>query len=373
MSDKFDYIVFSNLFPPEGGGLERASEGLSKYLTNEKNKRVAVVFSASEDKEFLEDNVNCFGFNTFKILHGFYPFIGPKMFSKAFSLFRNNNKAKIIIYGRHFTYPIVIGLLARLMGRKYLYVDTGFEPNSFGSKFANKVIDILDFLVFQFVMRMAETVVFVSETSKKFNRKRLGNWIDKSKVILNGFDEIIVEKYPFSAKEKNVVFATRLVPLKNGNAVADVYLDLAPKYPEWKFYFIGKGSSKLDSYKKEELPKNFIFINELLGQKEFHELLSRSAIYINASFSEGLPLAIIEAGGLGCILTMSNIHHNMEVASVADLEKFSFNARDDEDFKQKLEMSMSASNIELHKQIQKDILENFGNKQVFEKYWKLLK
>lgn len=370
---KYDVILFCNLYPPLGGGLERAAEGLAKYLANEKLQKVLVISSAGEDEYFQRDKVDCLTFNSLKIFHGFYPIVGLKLFWSTVKLLRRSRNTNIVIYGRHFTESMVVSFVCKFLRRKYLYVDTGFEPNVFKNKLVNKIINFFDLTIFRLVIQFAEVRIFVSETSKKFVISRYGKWLQDAEVILNGFDECIVKKFPFKAKQKNIIYASRLVNVKNPDTVVDAYLSLSSRYPDWNFYLIGKGRCKLDKIGQNKLPDNVIYQKNLLPQHEFHKLLSQSAIYVNSSTSEGLPLSIIEAGGLGCMLVLSDISHNMEVAKVAGLEKYSFPAKEIHTLVERLEQAILDSKLDKHKKIQNKILEAFANRNVFVKYWQLLK
>lgn len=368
----YDVLVFCNLYPPDGGGLERAAESLVTRLVQLKSKKVLVVFSADRNSFNNINGVDCLSYRTFKIFHGFYPIVGPKMSLDIFRLLRRNGNANIIIYGRHFTESMWASISARLLKRNYIYIDTGFEPDVFKNKVINKLINILDLTLFRQVVRFAKVRVFVSESSKNFVEKRYGRWIVDSEVILNGFEDSILEQNLDKVKQKKVVFASRLVNVKNPDTVVYAYLKLAPRYPDWKFYIIGKGECKMDHMPKDSYPENIIYINNLIPQVEFHKLLADSAIYINSSTSEGLPLSIVEAAALGCILVLSDIPHNMEVAKVAGLEQYSFPAKDLEILIKKLEKAMNESSEDLHKKIQSMVVKEFSNQQVFEKYWELI-
>lgn len=375
IKNRWDFITIPNLFPPQGGGVENASLQLVQYLNREKGAKCLAFYSGDNNRFFQEDGIDRAELNTFKIFHGFYPIVGLRYALKLSKILRLNRKATIFIYGRHFTGSIVSSILCKLHGVDYVYIDTGFEPKTFQTKIANFFADILDRTVFSLVYRFAKKHVFVSETSKKFVRKRYGKRVDDAKVILNGFEEHVISKYDSWEKEKTVVFASRLLPVKNPDTTAKAYLELAPKYKDWNFYLIGKGECLFDYMKKEEIPSNVHHVNELMSQKDFHSLLSKSAIYINSSLSEGLPLAIVEAASLGCILVMSDIKHNMEVSRVSNLEKYSFPAKDLKKLVEKLEKAMSDSvekGNDFHKEIARKNHEVFASKKIFGQYWDLL-
>jgi glycosyltransferase involved in cell wall biosynthesis len=374
--NKWYYITVCNLFPPQGGGLENAASQLLQFLTKEKGFNCLAFYSGDTSRYYRENDVDRVRLNTFKIFHGFYPLVGLGYILKLSKIMRLNRNATFIVYGRHFAGSIAASILCKIHGVDYLYIDTGFEPRTFKSKVANFFADVLDRTIFSLVYKFAKKNVFVSESSKKFVRRRYGKKVDEATVILNGFEEDVIGKFDGWKKEKKVVFASRLLPVKNPDTVAKAYLKLSPKYKDWDFYLIGKGNCLFNEMNKDEIPSNIHFVNELIPQKEFHSLLSKSAIYVNSSLSEGLPLAIVEAAALGCILVMSDIQHNMEVSRVSDLEEYSFPAKDLDKLIFVLEKAMKDS-IEkgnsFHEEIARKNHEIFASEKIFAQYWNLLK
>jgi glycosyltransferase involved in cell wall biosynthesis len=375
IENKWDFVTVCNLFPPQGGGLENAAYQLLHFLSKEKGFDCLAFFSGDADKYFRKDGIDRIQLGTFKLFHGFYPLVGVRYVLKLSKVLRMNPQATIIIYGRHFTGSIVASILCKLHRMDYLYIDTGFEAKVTRSSFLNFFVDVADRTIFSLCYKFAKKHVIVSNTSKQFLRMRYGHRVDSAKVILNGFEEDVIGKYSAWKKEKNVVFASRLVSVKNPDTVAKAYLHLANKYKDWKFYLIGKGECMFNHMKKDELPSNIKFVDALLSQKNFHTLLSKSAIYVNSSLSEGLPLSIVEAASLGCILVMSDIRHNMEVASVADLEKYSFSAKDVDGLINKLEKAMHDSvkyGNRYHQNIAKKTHKVFANNNIFAQYSEIL-
>lgn len=376
IKNRWDYITVCNLFPPQGGGLENAAFQLLSFLSKEKGFNCLAFYSGDSNSYYRENGIDRVRLNTYKIFHGFYPLVGLRYILKLSKILRLNRKAKVIVYGRHFTGSIAASILCKIHKVDYLYIDTGFEPRTFKSPISNFFADILDRTIFSLCYRFAKRHVFVSETSKKYVRGRYGKIVDSAQVILNGFEEDVIGKYDGWVKGKKIVFASRLLPVKNPDTVAHAYLKLAPKYEDWDFYLIGKGTCLFNEMNKNDIPENIHFVNELFPQQKFHSLLSESAIYVNSSLSEGLPLAIVEAAALGCILVMSDIKHNMEVSRVSDLEKYAFPAKDLQKLIDVLEKAMQDSltkGNDFHKNIAKKNHEVFASKKIFAQYWRLLK
>lgn len=376
LKNNWDFVCIPNLFPPQGGGVENAALQLLKYLTNEKKSKCLAFYSADKNRYFRKDGIDQVSLNTFKIFHGFYPIVGFGYILKLLKVIRRNKNATFIIYGRHFTSSVASSILCKLNGVDYLYIDTGFEPKTFKSNIANFFADVLDRTIFSLCYKFAKRHVIVSETSKKFIRKRYGKRVDDATVILNGFEEEVIGQYDGWKKEKIVVFASRLMRVKNPDTTAKAYLKLAPKYKDWDFYLIGKGECLFDDMPKGDMPPNVHYVNQLMSQKDFHKLLSKSAIYVNSSLAEGLPLSIVEAGALGCILVMSDIEHNMEVSKVSDLERYSFPAMDLEKLIGCLEEAMNDSvkkSNGFHREIARKNHEVFASKKIFAQYWEVFK
>jgi glycosyltransferase involved in cell wall biosynthesis len=128
--------------------------------------------------------------------------------------------------------------------------------------------------------------------------------------------------YSIHTTTQVALFASKLISVKDPDTTALAFLSLAREFTNWKFVFVGEGETILKTL--DELPSNLEYIPRLLDQATLHELLSKSAIYVNSSLQEGLSLGVIEAAILGNELVLSDAPSNLEILELARANGNSF-------------------------------------------------
>lgn len=86
--------------------------------------------------------------------------------------------------------------------------------------------------------------------------------------------------------------------------------------------FLILGDGELFRYCKDKYSKDlrYIFMGKVECPLEYYQL---SDIFVSASLSEGLPLALLEAASTGCYLYVSDIEPHREIASLLGEENIS--------------------------------------------------
>lgn len=89
----------------------------------------------------------------------------------------------------------------------------------------------------------------------------------------------------------------------------DLLLEVCREMPQTKFIFVG-----IKSCWREELEKTYplsrypnLEIHEWIAQPDLHVLMEESSVYVQASISEGMPNALMEAMYYGCYPIGSNV------------------------------------------------------------------
>ena len=369
--NKYDLISVSHFFYPRVGGLENMAYNLVSGL-QKKGLNCVSVFGSNKKYSTTIDGFELNSFKTKNIFNGTYPIFGLGFAIHIFKLLRKNPDAKVIIHSRHVTSSIITALICIILGHKYTVIEHNAANAFFNTKLVTDLAKWADRKIFSFVPKFAENVIAVSETGKKWASKTFSINQDDIDVIYNGYDSKEIKNY-FSKKENIVVWAAKWIEVKDPSTALRGYKKVAKNYPNWKFVLIGEGKS-LKKY--NNLPDNVEIVPEFIKQEDLFRLLRKSKIYVNSSLSEGLPLAIVEAAALGCILVMSDIKHNMEVSRVSDLEEYSFPAKDLQKLIDVLEKAMHDSlnkGSDLHNYIDKKNHEVFASEKIFAQYWRLLK
>jgi alpha-maltose-1-phosphate synthase len=107
----------------------------------------------------------------------------------------------------------------------------------------------------------------------------------------------------------SIVFAGKLSRAKGLPWLLDAVEQLAPRWPGLRLCVAGGGSS-LESDTLRARMRSLAPLVEMRGeltQAELGELLRKSAVFVLPSFSEGLPLVLVEAAACGCRLVATRL------------------------------------------------------------------
>jgi glycosyltransferase involved in cell wall biosynthesis len=107
----------------------------------------------------------------------------------------------------------------------------------------------------------------------------------------------------------SIVFAGKLSRAKGLPWLLDAAEQLAPRWPGLRLFVAGGGSSVESDVLRERM-RALAPLVELCGelsQAELGELLRRSSVFVLPSFSEGLPLVLVEAAACGCRLVATRL------------------------------------------------------------------
>lgn len=98
-----------------------------------------------------------------------------------------------------------------------------------------------------------------------------------------------------SSREKLVLSAGGLVPVKGFEDVAAVAQILVPRFPDWKFLIIGNGPERAALQKKirDARLEEHVILQDF--RQDMEALYLKSSVYLCTSRSEGLPMVLLEA------------------------------------------------------------------------------
>lgn len=138
--------------------------------------------------------------------------------------------------------------------------------------------------------------------------ERLGVDKDKIRVIYNG---VLIEKFPFSEMKPDIDILkigilARLDKVKNHILFIDIAKKIHEVYPNTQFYIGGDGpeKKKVQHYIREKGCCEFV---KMCGYVDAYDFLSKMDYSMLVSQREVLPISIIEAMAVGCIVIAKNV------------------------------------------------------------------
>jgi len=149
-------------------------------------------------------------------------------------------------------------------------------------------------LCMQLVYRYLDGVIALSKTAKE----KLKNLNKTIYIIPNSIPFDVNEISPIE-KEKTIIMVGRISPEKGYDRVVAIAKELRNRIPQWKIEIWGDGpdfNEIRDLYKKEKI-NDFLILKG--STKNITEVYSRASLLIMTSYTEALPMVIIEANAYG--------------------------------------------------------------------------
>jgi sugar transferase (PEP-CTERM/EpsH1 system associated) len=238
-------------------------------------------------------------------------------FGLIFKLARILKKEKIDVLHTHNFGAWFYGSLAgKLAGVKVINTEHSNVPD-------NKKLQIHGE---KLMARLSNTIICDSVAVADFMLQIQNIPKSKIKVILNGVDTDLYKAHKglnsfretLGISETTAVIAcvARLHPRKNHQGLLEAALKLKQYTKDFKLLIIGQGQCKdsLEGYVKENgLSDNVLFLG---NRRDIPKLLSIVDVFVLNSYSEGLPIAILEAMASSIPVIATNVGGNSEIIGV---------------------------------------------------------
>lgn len=324
---KTNLIIFPGNFLPHVGGLETHVDEFCKYLNKTKKYNITIFVpnvARAKEQEIIHKNVKVIRYPAFELVSN-WPF--PKLWSIRFwklyfGLYKN--KYNIVMTRTMFFTNSTIGMFFskfRFKRVKLVHVEHASDYSKLDSKFklfANK----LYMKTFgKLLLLLSDKVVAISDATKEFLNKEFINDVSNVPIIRRGFDYKLVEKIKPNLKLKNkyknkkiITFVGRLI---DGKGVQDVISALNGIDTNYIFLIIGDGNykEKLEELtRKYKLEKNVVFLGKN-SHKEVISILKVTDVFVNPSYTEGLPTAVLDGFFSGCKIVATDVGGTYEILS----------------------------------------------------------
>ncbi len=272
----------------------------------------------SKNKEEIIEGIKVFRFPTISnwLSWNFRGFVAPLM---LLTLAKGVKKFDVVHIFEHYNFPTVIACLwAQKFKVPYVYSPLGslLPVKERGRQIIKKIFDRL-FL--RMILNHASFITALS-TKEKDHLLSLGGDPRKIMVLPQG-----IETKPFSSlpqktgtREVILLFIGRIYKVKGLDLLVKSLAKLPPKMKSrLKTFIIGPtvGEFKgelVQMIKKYHLDKQVVFTGPKFGQEKLN-YLAESDIYVQPSYSEGLPISVLEAMAAGLPVLITEGCHLPEV------------------------------------------------------------
>jgi glycosyltransferase involved in cell wall biosynthesis len=298
-------FIFSSIYFPYKAGTAVNVRQLAHRLS--KKNLAITVFTCnthnSPDKEMDQEvkiiRLQCWNS---RYLNYSYPIPKPLEIIRCWKLLKKNKPDIINVQTRFYLTSLLGFIFGKVNKIPVILFEYGGAPVMNESRVITFCSRIVDRSLGWLLCRYSDLVVGLSENCRPF-LKRLG--ASNIMIIPFGIDSGFW-RVGFNADEVRIIFVGRLVYAKG---VQDLLESISLIDQNIHLDIIGDGP-----YRKElellannlDIKRQVRFLGEL-NHEDIREKFGNSAIFVNPSYSEGLPISVLEAGSAGLALVVTDV------------------------------------------------------------------
>lgn len=311
-------VVFCAYFFPHKGGVERYIDEIYRRIVKE-NVSVDIVTCNTEKTSYCEviNGLRVFRLDCWNTLGNTYPV--PKINKKFWETFKTLKREDydfVNTQTRFFLTTLLGFLFAKLYKIRLIHTEHGTQHSILSNPLTIFLSRLYDHILGYLVIRYTDYNIAVSKAAGEFS-KHLG--AKNYKVIYNGVDLEKFERRETDLKSRLgirtdyriITFIGRLIEAKGVQDLIKVFKNINKEFKA-KLLIIGESNFKDELINLAGQDKDIMF----LGEKEEDgvvEILSTTDVFVNPSYSEGLPTSVLEAGACSCPVVATNVGGTNEI------------------------------------------------------------
>ena len=316
-------LIFAAYFHPHVGGYEKIVYELSRRLV-QRDYEIDILTCNTERAPFYEelDGIHIYRLPSWNALHSVYPI--PKPCPTSFRILRRllRKNYDVINTQTRFFITSLLGLIfAKLKRTPLMHTEYGARH----SIVPNKVIDLIsrayDHSIGVLIVKSASRNIGVSEAACEFLR-HLG--ATNIQLVHNGIDTTTFkkkedtncrQKLGISNDAMVITFVGRLIYAKGVQDLISAFSRIKDTAPEIKLLIVGDGPYRAELEKlahQTDCHSSILFLGQK-NQAELIEILSTTDIFVNPSYSEGLPTSVMEAASIGLPIIATDVGGTREI------------------------------------------------------------
>lgn len=311
-------LVFASYFYPHKGGSEDYVYQLVKGLAG-RSFEVTVVTCNTENVGEYE---NIDGFSVYRIpcwnlINGQYPV--PKPTLRTYKILKEISKKDYDHVNTHTRFWILclVGMfIAKHKKTRLIHVEHGSVHSVVQNGWVDLCAKIYDHTFGSLLIKNADVLIGVSDGAVNFI-KHLGGRGEPYKISkglnLGDYklkDKSTRQKIGVESKDKLVIYVGRLIYGKGVQDLITAFKKIQKDSANVKLMIVGDGEyrEKLEQLKGDDV----IFLGEV-DHDSVIKILNSSDIFVNPSYSEGLPTTVLEAGAVGLPVIATDVGGTSEV------------------------------------------------------------
>lgn len=310
--------VFTAYFYPHKGGVERyVYEIYRRLVTQGIGVDVITCNTNNAPAEEVFDGIQIYRLDCWHLLGDTYPV--PKINGNFLRVMRALNRKSYTFINtqtRFFIQSFIGFLYGKIKGIKVIHTEHGTQHSILSNPVTNLLSKIYDHTFGYIVTKYADCNIAISEASAEFS-KHLG--ASQYTVIYNGTDTNKFKRIQTDLKNcleispeyMIITFLGRLIEAKGVQDLIEVFQEISQSH-KVKLLIIGSGNYSQELKKMAADNPDILFVGEK-SEEEIVDSLSITDIFVNPSYSEGLPTSVLEAASCGCSIIASDVGGTKEI------------------------------------------------------------
>ena len=313
-------LIFAGYFLPHIGGYEQAIYELSKGLAK-KGYEIDIITCNTENVSTYEEleGFHIYRLPSWNILGGTYPIPKPALTTLRILWKLLRKKHDLINTQTRFMTTSFLGLIfAKTKRIPLVHTEHGTKHSVVPNKFVDLISKTYDHTIGSLIVKCAQKNIGNSNATCDFLR-HLG--AKETIVIHNGIDTNIFRKKNTNLREKLslgdsvvITFVGRLIYAKGVHDLISAFADIEREFNNLKLLIAGYGTHRqeLENLAENKCKEKILFLGKK-NQEEIVEVLSITDVFVNPSYSEGLPTSILEASAIGLPIVATDVGGTSEI------------------------------------------------------------
>jgi glycosyltransferase involved in cell wall biosynthesis len=307
-------ILAGCYLPVVGGYIKVIHELALKFVGLGYTVDILTCNCTNEVQHEVLDDINIHRLSSWNLVHGTYPVptFGLENISSVLNLAKNDYQC-IITNTRFYPICFIGWILSKLCRTPLIHLEHGSCHTVSESFIVSTIGRIYDHILGSLLVRSAKMNFGVSVPAVKF-LTHLG--AKNAKVMHNGIDLSAFEntKPIGSTKAPGKTVITYIGRLVYGKGVQDL-LSIFPKLKgNVQLLIVGDGPyrGELEALARQVNTSNIVFLGEQRPEN-IPGILKGTDIFVNPSYSEGLPTSVLEACAAGCAVVATDVGGTNEI------------------------------------------------------------
>jgi glycosyltransferase involved in cell wall biosynthesis len=316
-------LVFAAYFYPHVGGYEKTVYELSRRFVRNGYETDILTCNTEKTLAYEElDGIRIHRLPCWNALNSLYPV--PKPCITSFKILRRlmrKNHDVINTHTRFFVTSFLGLIFAKFKKTPLVHTEHGARHSIVPNRIVDLISRAYDHSIGALIVKSARENTGVSEAACWF-LKHLG--ATTVQLIHDGIDTTVFkkredtnyrQKLRINNKAVVITFVGRLIYAKGVQDLISAFSTTRFIAPEIKLVIVGDGPYRANLEKlaqQTDRARDILFLGQK-NQDEVVDVLSATDIFVNPSYSEGLPTSVMEAAGMGLAIIATDVGGTREI------------------------------------------------------------